>query len=484
MRITIFIILISILLPCLAFSSQLKIVPSPESGLSKADLRDAKITITGAASLSGTLDASGVLVTSGGGAVDLKPGEYSLSLSLTGYDTYKTTFTVEAPPAGMPALNISREVTLKKTVTPVGGGGTGTVGGSSIGSKGFWNWFTVVLIFIIAMLILAIVIVVKRRSPAHVGGAAAPPSRAAKPVGVSKGKVTEIATAHEEDPVVPRGERFTGKRFGRYIITRKIAQGGMAHVLEAEFEKGEKAYKAALKIPYENYQEDAEFINRFNQEAKLGDILFHENIIQIYEYGTTKSGVKFIAMEYIDGTDLRKVLTGSKKIKPTRAAEIAMDIAKALDYAHGQNPPVYHRDVKPENILFRDKEGRSPAILTDFGIATQGGTMGTGKALIGTALYSCPDGARGYPVGPSYDIYSLGVVFYEMLTGNVPFTGADYYTIMRRHEEERPTPPGEVVSGTPADLDAIVMKMLEKDPKNRYQSAKELLVLLRDFLTR
>jgi serine/threonine protein kinase len=189
-------------------------------------------------------------------------------------------------------------------------------------------------------------------------------------------------------------------------------------------------------------------------------------------------------MEHIDGTDLRKVIARNKAVDPSRAVKIVTDIARALDYSHGQSPPVYHRDIKPENILFRDRDGSGRAILTDFGIATQGGTMGTGKALIGTALYSCPDAAGGHPVSPGYDIYSLGVVFYEMLTGKVPFSGSDYYAIMRRHEQEVPSSPSGVNRKVPGDLDEIVMRMLEKEPGRRYRSTKELLIELRDYLNR
>jgi tRNA A-37 threonylcarbamoyl transferase component Bud32 len=463
-------------------SCKLKIMPASGIGISQGEMTGATVTLGGPKSLSGKLNNGGLVVDSAGYPVRLTPGEWSVTVTIAGYDPYKTTLSVEEAEGGMPPLDVSLHISPKKTAVAPGGGG-GTV--SPARGEELWGWLTAALVIVIGALAVAIAFVVRRRGESSAGGAAVSPAAPSPPSTTRKKKaVPEPPKVSDDEPAVLAEERYTGKRFGRYLVTRTIGWGGMASVLEAEFTKGGKTVKAALKVPYDNYQRDDEFIGRFDQEARLGDVLFHENIIGLYEYGTTASGVRFIAMQYIEGADLRGLLAGQGRIDPTRAAQIVMDIAKALDYAHGQSPPVYHRDIKPENILFRDAAGEGAAILTDFGIATQGGTMGTGKALIGTALYACPDSAKGHPVGPGYDIYSLGVVFYEMLTGRQPFTGADYYAIMRRHEEEVPPPPADIAPDIPEELSEMVMKMLEKDPKNRYRSAKELLVELRDFLTK
>ncbi len=452
---------------------ELVIYPKAGSGLTSQKLTGARVTLAaGDKKLTGTVSGEGIFVSSTGSTIDVRPGKYEMSVELEGYQPYTMEITVleqDNIEDWMPDIPTEVEVSLvpEPVVPPVDDGG-GPV------TDNFWGYVTLFLIIVIVILMVAILVAFKRRRPVYSGGAAA------------------VKEPHRPLPVKPAAEeiadrspagRFTGKHFGRYLVTKTIARGGMAYIVQAEFKKGNNVNRAALKIPYENYQEDKEFVNRFNQEAELGDILFHENIIEIYEYGVAKNGTRFIAMEFVDGADLRNILESDGKVEPTRAARIVMDIAKALDYAHGQNPPVYHRDIKPENIMFRDRAGKGIAVLTDFGIATQGGTMGTGKALIGTALYSCPDSARRVAVSPGYDIYSLGVVFYEMLTGAVPFTGDDYYSIMRRHEEEAPRPPGELNKKIPPELEAVVLKMMEKDPKRRFGSTKELLIVLRDYLT-
>ncbi|MBN1573603.1 MAG: serine/threonine protein kinase [Deltaproteobacteria bacterium] len=465
------------------FANELKIIPKSGSGLFQRDLTGIKVTLDGASVYSGILDDEGLVKSSTGKSINIKPGDYTLSFTLDGYKPAKFEVIIPKTPEGLPILTVSREISLiKLPPPPVEERGPAPRFKSFMEDEEFWGYVMVILLLLIAVLVIVLLFILMRRRSLYMGGAAAAKDK--PKLKASKTKSKAPPAEYDDGPIASKEQRFTGKRFGKYLVTKTIARGGMAYVLEAEFEKGGGTQKAALKIPYENYQEDKEFVNRFNQEAELGDILFHENIIQLYEYGKAETGTKFIAMEYVDGTDLRKLIEKEGILEPERSAKIVMDVAKALDYAHSQNPPVYHRDIKPENVMFKDKKGQSPAILTDFGIATQGGTMGTGKALIGTALYSCPDAAKGHPVSPGYDIYSLGVVFYELLTGEVPFSGPDFYTIMRRHEEVEPKPPREINPDVPEELEEIVLKMMEKDPKKRYKKVKELLVTLRDYLNR
>jgi len=419
----------------------------------------------------GRINGEGLLVDISGNPLNFEPGDYTLTIIAEGHMPYLLSFTAPAIPEGLPEIPIEKTATLVPLVAP-----SVTTEETPFFGKNIWeNILSVFLLFIIALFFFIVLTIRRRREK----------NRAEAPIPPEKQKI-DRKEIREEKRKTPKAflkpSRFIGKKIGKYHITRLVDKGGMAYILEGETERGGKKRRVALKVPYENYQEDREFIRRFDQEARLGDVLFHENIINIIEYGAAEGGMRFIAMEYIDGTDLRGILNREKRLTPKMAAEITSNILNALDYAHSQSPPVYHRDIKPENILFRDKKGQSGAILTDFGIASHGGSLGTGKAVIGTSHYLCPDMSRGYPVSAGYDIYSLGIVFYEMLTGRVPFTGGDVYTIMRKHETESPRPIREINKAAPHELEAIVFKMLEKDPKKRFRTAKEVLKALRSFL--
>jgi hypothetical protein len=467
-------------------SRPIRLSMEKDSGLSLGELAGASITIVGKKddkTVVGHVGTDGVVLNEREQEVTLGPGDYTLRITHEGLLGAAFSLTIPDTPYNSPAKYVTVAIGPKKPLIPIGDltsirGLIPTLGPESPGSpESVWEYVTKALLLITAVLLLAILVVMRRRRAARARPALSTPKEEKRS---RRSKTPAVTPAPRAASV---GEnRFVGTRFADYLVTRTIARGGMAYVAEARFERGGKTQRAALKIPYEDYQQDKEFRRRFDQEAGLGDVLFHENIIKIYEYGKNRDGVAFIAMEYIDGCDLRDLLRKKKRLDPRRAAEIVMDIAKALDYAHGQSPPVYHRDIKPENIMFRDKQGKTTAILTDFGIASQGMTMGTGKALIGTALYSCPDAIKGIRVSPAYDIYSLGVVFYEMVTGRTPFSGDSYYTVMRRHEDEIPKAPIKINKKVPPEIDRIIMKMLEKDPKKRYTTAKGLLRALRDYL--
>ncbi len=254
---------------------------------------------------------------------------------------------------------------------------------------------------------------------------------------------------------------------GRYRIIRPVGQGGMARVLLAE--DADLHRPVALKILSGRYAGDAAFVERFTREARAVAALNHPNIVQIYDRGTV-NGQPYIAMEYVEGETLKHLISRDAPLPPKRVIDIALQILAALRSAHKKD--VIHRDIKPQNILLL-ADGRVK--VTDFGIARAGASEMTEEgSVVGTAQYLAPEQARGLAVGPSADLYSTGVVIYEMLTGRVPFLGDSSVAIAMKHVQERPTPPRLVTPGIPPELEAVVMRALEKDPLLRYRTADEM----------
>ena len=254
---------------------------------------------------------------------------------------------------------------------------------------------------------------------------------------------------------------------GRYQLHGRLGAGGMATVYLAEDTSLHR--KVAIKVLAERYAEDEQFVERFRREAQSAAGLNHPNIVAIYDRGVAE-GTYYIAMEYLDGPTLKDVIDERGGLEPNRAIGFATQILAALRFAH--NHGVVHRDIKPHNVVV-SPDGRLK--VTDFGIARAGASQMTEVgSIVGTAQYLSPEQARGEVVGPPSDLYSVGIVLYEMLTGRVPFEGDSAVAIAMKHLSEEPVPPSVYAPGTPPALEQVVLRALAKDAGDRYQTAEEM----------
>jgi serine/threonine-protein kinase len=254
---------------------------------------------------------------------------------------------------------------------------------------------------------------------------------------------------------------------GRYRIQRKLGAGGMADVYLAEDQ--ELGRRVAIKILDGRHANDAQFIERFRREAKNAAALNHSNIVSIYDRGNAED-TYYIAMEYLDGRTLKELIVGHGAAPVRVAIEYARQILSALRFAHRHG--IVHRDIKPHNVLV-DGDGRVK--VTDFGIARAGASQMTETgSIVGTAQYLSPEQAKGGEVDQRSDLYSLGVVLYELLTGKTPFEGDTPVEIAMKHLSNTPKPPSELRKDIPPELDMVVLRALAKDPDARYQSADEM----------
>jgi serine/threonine-protein kinase len=253
----------------------------------------------------------------------------------------------------------------------------------------------------------------------------------------------------------------------RYVIKRKLGSGGMADVYLAEDQ--ELGRRVALKLLNDRHAADDQFVERFRREAQSAAGLNHPNIVSIFDRGRAE-GTYYIAMEYLDGRTLKELLVRNGPTPIPIAIDYARQILGALSFAHRNG--IIHRDIKPHNLVVGG-DGRLK--VTDFGIARSGASQMTeAGSIVGTAQYLSPEQARGAPVDPRSDLYSLGIVLYEMLTGNVPFTGDTPVEIAMKHLSQIPEPPSKLRPEVPHDLDAVVMRALAKEPDQRYGSTEEM----------
>ena len=256
---------------------------------------------------------------------------------------------------------------------------------------------------------------------------------------------------------------------GRYELTHLIARGGMAQVYRAMDRQLERP--VALKVLFPELSVDRTFVERFRREAQAAANLSHPNIVPVFDWGED-DGSYFIVMEYVEGRPLSAVLRDPQRMPPRQIATIGAGVAAALAFAHRHG--VVHRDVKPGNILITPD---GDVKVTDFGIAramnTEESLTQTG-AVMGTAAYFSPEQAEGKGVDSRSDIYSLGVVLYEMAVGRPPFTGDSPVAVASKHVRDMPVLPREANPTVPPALEAVIMKAMAKNPDDRYGSAEEL----------
>jgi len=255
---------------------------------------------------------------------------------------------------------------------------------------------------------------------------------------------------------------------GRYEILDRISEGGMATVFRARRLPGGDV--VALKVLREQFASDAEFVERFEREAKAVAALTHQHMVRVYDSGRD-GDVHFIAMEHIEGEDLKAHIRRLRRLEPGRAREIASQVCEALEYAHEHG--VIHRDVKPQNILLTPE---GDVKVTDFGIARamSSATITQTGTVLGSVQYLSPEQARGGTVGRAADLYSLGVVLFEMVTGQLPFAGDSPIAIALSHVNQPPPPPRSIVPDLPQEVEGIILLALAKSPGRRYRSAEEM----------
>ncbi len=273
---------------------------------------------------------------------------------------------------------------------------------------------------------------------------------------------------------------------GRYAILDHIGAGGMGHVYKAEHTTIRKL--VAIKTLSRDYSAKPELVDRFLQEARAASLIRHPNIVDITDFGHAENGTPFIAMEYLEGEDLGDTLERERRIEWGRARAMMKQILMALQAAHDRG--VIHRDMKPENC-FRVSLDHDPDFIkvVDFGIAkvqapdgeTSEGLTQTG-AVMGTAAYMSPEQAKSLPLDARADVYSAGVILYQLLTGTVPFKANGFVAVLYKHIADAPEPPRKRApdAGLTREMEAVVLKALAKDPADRFQSAQEFYEAIRD----
>lgn len=256
--------------------------------------------------------------------------------------------------------------------------------------------------------------------------------------------------------------------FGRrYRATERIGSGGMADVYKAVDETLGRT--VAIKVLHAHYANDPGFVARFRQEAQAAANLSHPNIVNIYDWGRDDD-TYYIVMEYVRGTDLKALVQQNGSMDPYKAADYCAQACAALSVAHGYD--IIHRDIKPQNIVLTPD---GTIKVMDFGIARAGNTTMTQTgSVLGTAHYVSPEQAQGKPLGAASDLYSLGVVLYELTTGELPFNGDSPVSVALKQVNEDPIPPRQIDPDIPPSLEAVILRAMQKNPQDRYASAEEM----------
>ncbi len=255
---------------------------------------------------------------------------------------------------------------------------------------------------------------------------------------------------------------------GRYRLGEQIGAGGMARVYRAEDTRLDRT--VAVKILSAQFADDPSFVDRFRREAQTAAKLNHPNVVGVYDNGA-EDGTNYIVMEFVEGRTLAEFLSGGGRLSPTKSVEVAESVCTALEYAHQRG--VVHRDIKPGNIMVT-RDGLVKVM--DFGIArltTTAETVAQTAAVLGTAAYLSPEQAQGQSVDGRSDIYSLGCVLFELLSGRAPFSGDSAMAVAMKHIHDAPPVPSKLNPEITPQMDAVVMKALAKNRDNRYQTAEE-----------
>lgn len=261
----------------------------------------------------------------------------------------------------------------------------------------------------------------------------------------------------------------------RYQLTERIGIGGMAEVYRAQDRVLGRL--VAVKVMLPQYASDPEFTQRFRQEAAAAANLQSPYIVNVYDWGQDE-GIHYMVMEYVRGSDLKTAITQRGAINQRKVAEIGAQVCKALSVAHNQD--IIHRDIKPQNIMVQP-DGNVKVM--DFGIARAKNSMKQQtSAVLGTAHYISPEQAQGKELTPASDIYSLGVVLYEAATGKLPFDGPDSVSVAMKQVSDAPVPPREVNPDLDPNLEAIILRALEKDPAARFATVNDMKHALNDYL--
>jgi serine/threonine-protein kinase len=257
----------------------------------------------------------------------------------------------------------------------------------------------------------------------------------------------------------------------RYKVLSRLGSGGMADVFLAEDEQ--LGRNVALKLLHRRFAQDPDFVERFRREAQAAAGLQHPNVVGVYDRGSFDD-TYYIAMEYLPGRSLKQLIRQEAPLDPVRAIDITVQILKAARFAHRRG--VIHRDLKPHNVIVDESDH---AKVTDFGIARAGASdMTETGSIMGTAQYLSPEQAQGHAVSSSADLYSIGVVLYELLTGRVPFDADSPVTIALKHVSQAPTAPTLVNAQVPPELEQVVMWVLNKNPTDRPHDADQFITAL------
>jgi serine/threonine-protein kinase len=258
----------------------------------------------------------------------------------------------------------------------------------------------------------------------------------------------------------------------------RIVEGGLALVYKAKCHLLDRY--VAVKVLKEQFSSDKEFVEKFKREATAAASLSDNNIVNIYDVGT-QGDINYIVMEYVRGKTLKEIIKQEGRLETSRAANLAIQIGKALECAHRNN--IIHRDIKPHNILVTDD---GLAKVTDFGIAKASNsvTITNSSKIMGSAHYFSPEQAKGSFVDCRTDIYSLGIVIYEMVTGRVPYDAESPVSVALKHIQEPVLPPKELNGNIPESLNKLILKAVEKEPIKRYQNVKDMLVDLKKIENR
>jgi hypothetical protein len=385
---------------------------------------------------------NGRLVKSG-----VAPGRHRLRLARAGHED--AAGEVEVPAGG------TGVATVALAPAPAAGGGL---------RADFVAFAVLVVLFLGALVFLAV-----RRPAPPVRAIPTPPPAAASLLTLGG----EPQTPSHLNPGAVRDEHGS-EWFGEFQVLEMLGRGGMASVFKAR----RRTEVAALKRPLSALLDDHDLLERFLREAAIGRTLNHPNIVRILEQGYV-GRVPYFTMELLGGETLQDVARRGP-LPPRAAASLVVQIAEALDFAHGKG--VVHRDLKPSNVMVLPGH---VAKVMDFGIARaqRFDGMTATAAFLGTPDYVAPEMIEGRGTEARSDLYALGVVFFELLTGRLPFTGDAPFAVLRKHCTEEPPAPSSLRSGVPAELDALVLRLLAKTPEGR-PTAEELVVALHEWLNR